>query len=123
MLLESFYKITAQHTEEESIVTNLIFLEGHRIYNGHFPNNPITPGVCLLQTAKELLEGHLNVNLRLNTLVNAKFLKLVMPDNSKELTYTITPKSHDEANEKKVTVTIKDSSGFYIKAIIIYSIL
>ncbi|QHI36899.1 hypothetical protein IMCC3317_22690 [Kordia antarctica] len=123
MLLENLYKITAQHTEKESSVTNLVFLESHHIYNGHFPNNPITPGVCLLQTAKELLEGYLNVNLRLHTLVDVKFLKLVIPNNSKELTYTITEKSHDNTNEKKVTVLIKDTSETYIKAIIIYSIL
>jgi 3-hydroxyacyl-[acyl-carrier-protein] dehydratase len=28
----------------------------HAIFSGHFPNNPILPGVCALQIAKELLQ-------------------------------------------------------------------
>ncbi|MDR0605106.1 MAG: hypothetical protein LBG80_12460 [Bacteroidales bacterium] len=28
----------------------------HKIFSGHFPDNPILPGVCALQIAKELLQ-------------------------------------------------------------------
>ena len=123
MLLENLYRITAQHFEDETLTTSLIFLEDHHIYNGHFPDNPITPGVCLLQTAKELLELHLKADLRLNTLIDAKFLKLIIPNNSKELIYSITLKSHEVASEKKVSILIKDHSETYIKSTILYTIL
>jgi 3-hydroxyacyl-[acyl-carrier-protein] dehydratase len=51
----------------------------HYIYRAHFPNNPITPGVCLVQMAAEILELRLGKQLQLNTAVNIKFRKPVAP--------------------------------------------
>lgn len=55
------------------------------IYAAHFPEKPITPGVCLLMVAKELLCDALNLELTQNGVKNAKFLSVVSPTKDKEL--------------------------------------
>jgi 3-hydroxyacyl-[acyl-carrier-protein] dehydratase len=52
----------------------------HPLYKGHFPGQPITPGVCLIQTATELLERALGASLRLSGARQVKFLQMHTPE-------------------------------------------
>lgn len=54
----------------------------HPIYMAHFPGNPITPGVCLIQMIKELLEQRLQLQLELSKVTNLKFVAPISPKNS-----------------------------------------
>ena len=51
----------------------------HPVYQVHFPSQPVTPGVCLLQLAGELLAERLQRPLYLKAVKNAKFLALLVP--------------------------------------------
>lgn len=57
----------------------------HFIYEAHFSGEPVTPGVCILQMAQELLALEVNENLELNKIKNAKFTAVISPDRSTEL--------------------------------------
>lgn len=57
----------------------------HFIYEAHFPGEPVTPGVCILQMAQELLALEVNENLELKKIKNAKFTAVISPDRSTEL--------------------------------------
>ena len=75
-----------------------IKLDGsHAIYQAHFPGEPITPGVCIIQIAKELLEHHLSTPLDIVAVKNAKFLSVISPDTTPEVTYVINKTSTDDA--------------------------
>lgn len=53
MLLENFYKII--HIKEREDGKQEIEIElnpGHVLYQGHFPGQPVVPGVCTLQIIK-----------------------------------------------------------------------
>lgn len=50
------------------------------IYKAHFPGEPITPGVCIMQMALELLEEATGCCLRLDCARNIKFLQVIKPD-------------------------------------------
>ena len=57
MLLENFYKII--HIKEREDGKQAIEIElnpGHMLYQGHFPGQPVVPGVCTLQMIKESAE-------------------------------------------------------------------
>ena len=49
------------------------------IYQVHYPGMPITPGVCIIQIAEELLSEHLQKPLQLTSIRNAKFLSILQP--------------------------------------------
>ena len=51
----------------------------HQIYQAHFPGNPITPGVCIVQIIGELLSGRLNRPLVLSKISNLKFNSTISP--------------------------------------------
>ena len=51
----------------------------HPVYEGHFPGNPIVPGVCQVQIIKELVSLTLNTELFLERSENIKFLSMIIP--------------------------------------------
>ena len=51
----------------------------HEIYQAHFPGNPITPGVCLVQIVAELAGRQLQRHLTLHRVANLKFTAPVSP--------------------------------------------
>lgn len=52
---------------------------GHTIYQAHFPGNPITPGVCIVQIIGELLSMRYQRPLALLRVVNLKFASPISP--------------------------------------------
>ena len=50
------------------------------IYKAHFPGDPITPGVCILQMGLELLSEAVGVVLELIGVKNVKFLSILHPE-------------------------------------------
>jgi 3-hydroxyacyl-[acyl-carrier-protein] dehydratase len=52
----------------------------HAIFHGHFPGNPLLPGVCTVQIIKELLSGQLKRNLNLKKAGTIKFLSFINPE-------------------------------------------
>ena len=52
---------------------------GHRIFEGHFPNQPVVPGVCMMQMIKEILEHILGKETNLVQATDMKFLAIINP--------------------------------------------
>lgn len=76
------------------------------IYQAHFPGQPITPGVCIVQIAKELMEDHLQMALSVKTIKNVKFLSVITPTEDAALVYTIAKIGEAEDTVKaQITVT------------------
>jgi 3-hydroxyacyl-[acyl-carrier-protein] dehydratase len=96
MLENSFYTVekteSAQNTYRVSVVLNA----SHEIYRKHFPENPITPGVCLLQISLELLNSKFDRSLRLVQAKSIKFLKVINPLESPEIEFIIQYKSEND---------------------------
>lgn len=56
-LLPNFYKVThSEHINETDWVVQVMLNPQHAIYSGHFPQQPVVPGVCMLQIIKECIE-------------------------------------------------------------------
>ena len=70
-----------QEDSVNQILTIRIALNSsHRIFSGHFPGNPILPGVCTIQIVKELLSHHLKKNLMLKNSSTIKYISFINPD-------------------------------------------
>lgn len=65
------------------------------IYQAHFPGQPITPGVCIVQMGVELLEELLGeytrrkVNLEISKVKNVKFLSVISPLETPQVVYLL----------------------------------
>jgi 3-hydroxyacyl-[acyl-carrier-protein] dehydratase len=86
MLLNDFFTITSLSGEGPSFKALLALNPRHRIFGGHFPGQPVVPGVCLMQMVKEVLETALGGGgLRLTRADQLKFIALIDPWKAGEL--------------------------------------
>ena len=92
----------------------------HPIYKAHFPGSPITPGVCIIQAAGELLEKKLNRKLYLKTVKNVKFLSVIIPEEGKKIRYNLS-NIVDNENGCKAQITVSDDASVYAKISLIFS--
>ncbi|MDE5636288.1 MAG: beta-hydroxyacyl-ACP dehydratase [Muribaculaceae bacterium] len=75
------------------------------IYQGHFPGNPITPGVVIIATARELVETCTGQKLRLAGAPSVKYTSVMAPTSSPTIRYSITTIPEGNIVKAKVTVT------------------
>ncbi|MCM0665383.1 3-hydroxyacyl-ACP dehydratase [Flavobacterium tyrosinilyticum] len=86
MILQDFYKILSDEKVSDSKYTVTILVnEKHEVFKGHFPGNPIMPGVCMIQIIKELTESITKSSLMIQSLANVKFMALINPEATPEL--------------------------------------
>ena len=86
MLQPDFYSFTSLTTNGSSLLEATLLLNpAHPIFAGHFPAQPVVPGVCMLQIIKEGLEQAVGKSLFLNQAANIKFLSMLVPAADKEI--------------------------------------
>jgi len=79
MLLNDFYTITELNPAEGAVEAELEINAGHPIFEGHFPGQPVTPGVCMMQMIKEIAEKATDRKLQLQKAAELKFLAVIDP--------------------------------------------
>ncbi|MCX6244189.1 MAG: hypothetical protein NTU98_05735 [Bacteroidetes bacterium] len=89
MVLKDFYKVLKRTGPETEVSTAGIPVEkysfslelnpDHPVYEGHFPGNPVVPGVCQVQMICELLSLIKGYPVRLVHADNIKFMTLMVP--------------------------------------------
>lgn len=86
MVLKDFYKVLSEEkTNDTKYNFTILINEKHEVFKGHFPGNPIMPGVCMIQIIKELTEKVTQETLMIQTLANVKFMALINPEINPEL--------------------------------------
>ncbi|WP_289664077.1 3-hydroxyacyl-ACP dehydratase [Flavobacterium panacagri] len=86
MILKDFYKVLSEEKISDSKYNITILVnEKHEVFKGHFPGNPIMPGVCMIQIIKELTESITKSSLMIQSLANVKFMALINPEVTPEL--------------------------------------
>jgi 3-hydroxyacyl-[acyl-carrier-protein] dehydratase len=92
MLSGDFYYTKALQQVEGKIKATLEINAKHTIFDGHFPGQPVVPGVCMVQMVKEILESVLAKQMRLVSADHIKFLTVIDPTHCNvvhaELTYS-----------------------------------
>lgn len=97
MLLQNFYKVTSLQKNDDRNYTVIILVnESHDVFKGHFPGNPIMPGVCMMQIIKELTEQITESSLIMQSLSNVKFMALINPFVTPELRLELDITTTDE---------------------------
>jgi 3-hydroxyacyl-[acyl-carrier-protein] dehydratase len=110
ILKDDFFKIIEQNGNDFLIKLN----KNHWIYCAHFPKNPITPGVILIQISSELLQTIVNCKLFLQKIKNLKFIAVVNPEID-EYVYFKFLKIETNENVYNVSVEITDKNHQFAK--------
>jgi len=78
MLIDGLYLVETKEKIDNRITAQIRIDAGHRVFEGHFPGQPVLPGVCMLQILKETAEDALGTTLVLTEGDN-KFLTQLDP--------------------------------------------
>jgi len=111
-LKHSFFTIISTTKTEMGFDFIVELNSEHFIYQAHFPDNPITPGVCIIQIIKELAIEILQRDLFLKKIHNIKFLNVINPLENKKVTFSITLSSEDENTHKMGAVVHHETQIF-----------
>ena len=120
-LRDSLYTIVSESKGEGSHYFNIKLDPEHFIYKAHFPGEPITPGVCIMQIAKELLEEAVSEDLVLSCVKNIKFLRIISPNEVTDVCYSLAKISRED-DQIKVQVTVTAGEDAYAKLSLICQI-
>jgi 3-hydroxyacyl-[acyl-carrier-protein] dehydratase len=109
ILKDNFYSIKSQNIDDKKADFRVKLNAENFVYQAHFPNNPITPGVCLIQMAVELFSAAKNANFEIKTLKNVKFIAPVSPLEFPEVDFLL------EFSENNLKVVIRENETVFTK--------
>ncbi len=114
MLLKDLYSFSILSVDNEEIKAKIEINKNSRIYKGHFPQMPVTPGVCQVLIIKEVVSKVLNKSLMLTESGNIKFLSMHNPAETVGLLLTINYKCISE-DDISVTGLLYSNNTKYLK--------
>lgn len=118
MLIADLYTINSDKIVDGVQTTSITLDPNCEVFNGHFPDNPVTPGVCMLQIIKELTENRVGVSLFMKKASNVKFLMVINPKKTPDL--VITNVFTDTEEEIKVKNTFAFGDTIALKVVVTF---
>jgi 3-hydroxyacyl-[acyl-carrier-protein] dehydratase len=79
LLLNNLYIIQSLSENDHQIQATIILAADHAIFKGHFPGQPVLPGVCMMEMVAEITGDHLKKSLRISGGPLIKFLRMIDP--------------------------------------------
>jgi 3-hydroxyacyl-[acyl-carrier-protein] dehydratase len=107
LLLNNLYTIQSLSEKDKTIQTTVLLREDHPIFKGHFPGQPVLPGVCMLEMIAEIAGSHLKQRFRILDAPLIKFLNMIDPGKDPLILFEI----NYEIASGKIPVTGRISSG------------
>ena len=114
MLLKDYYSIISQSADEATgaQLFRIRLNPEHEIYQGHFPEKAVSPGVCNLQIMKECAERIVSKELTIKTMAQCKMPAMITPDGTPELTVSVVVSETEGGYQ--MTASIINESTTYI---------
>lgn len=109
MLLNEYFKIADRSIINDDLYSYKIeMLSDSKIYEGHFPGMPVSPGVCNISVINQCASDVVKKPLRVVKVSRCRFLEVISPGKNEHLTidfqltksgehYTIAAKISDGA--------------------------
>ena len=116
MLKGDLYNITELTYPEGTTMQVVISLDpSHNIFKGNFPQQPVLPGVCLIEILKEILIQELDIS-RLQEASVVKFMKLVDPTQEPTVRFDINYNSTEtEVSVSATSYLTNEEANFKFK--------
>lgn len=113
MLNDHLYTVIRSEKEATLNHIEVVLNAADIIYQSHFPGNPITPGVCIVQMLKELVKRIKAQPYTILEIKNVKFLKVINPLENSRIDFFIT--DNEEAGALRVSAEIKHGEETFAK--------
>ena len=110
MFLDTLFHIDSKTINDNEATFTVGLNPLHPIYGGHFPNDPITPGVCVVQIAIDLFSHIRQQKYILSQAKSIKFIQIIRPQKYEQVDYHLTWEPlEDNSFQVKVVVSHNDT--------------
>lgn len=109
-----FEILSVDFPAENEAAARINILSNHEIFKGHFPDNPVLPGVVSIQIISDFFAHITSQNYFLSEASNVKFLKIIQVQNNVQLSVKV--KFSPFADKKyKVSAEIFNENDIFLK--------
>lgn len=84
-MLNDYYKLVSVESGKQVNIYHVRLNPDCKIYEGHFPGSPVSPGVCNIQMIKECAEDLTGERLVISNIINCRMLEVIRPETHQEL--------------------------------------
>ena len=105
-LLNEYYRIDNIEADDNDTLFGIALLPGYGAYAGHFPGNPVSPGVCNIQMIKECAERLAGKRLFLAAITRCRFSAVLTPPVS-------APSSPQTSSSLRLRMRLLEAEGRY----------
>lgn len=116
MLLDSLFIVKKYAAEGSEIKATLELDENQAVFKGHFPDQPVVPGVCMMQSVKELVERYVKQKLTVIEADNMKFLSVLDPRVNKVIQATVSIVNNESSFSINASLFADNVTFFKLKA-------
>lgn len=108
-----FYRIEQIESVSDGVFSvRLVLCANHPVYEGHFPGQPVVPGVCTLTIIKECLGKILSRKVGFASIKECKFVSALVPQNDLRITVNL---SMTESTSVKAVVVRTENQQTVLK--------
>ncbi|MDR1223489.1 MAG: beta-hydroxyacyl-ACP dehydratase [Tannerella sp.] len=84
-LLNDYFKIDSRTADHDETLFRITLLPEYRAYAGHFPGNPVSPGVCNIQMIRECAQLLTGKRLFLGYISQCRLSAVITPQTTPQL--------------------------------------
>ena len=115
MLLGEYFTIQDRKKEENDVVFSVLLNPDHKVYKGHFPDMPVSPGVCNIQMIKECLQQEVGKKLLLKKITQCRFWSVITPSENASLCVNMqVTETEKESYKVKVAITNPENTTSFV---------
>ena len=115
MKKEPFFTILDQRDSENTAEFDIKICAKHPIFEGHFPGDPITPGVCILQITCDLFSQLKQQKFFITAVKNAKFMQVIRPLENPRITFQISSQLSENQSDYELKCVVSHEDTTFAK--------
>jgi 3-hydroxyacyl-[acyl-carrier-protein] dehydratase len=113
-LLHDYFEIESRTADGDGTVFQVALLPECGVYAGHFPGNPVSPGVCNIQMIKECAELLAGKRFLLGYISQCRFSAVVTPQATPRLRIHMQLSGEGADGVQRVRATVDDTRVTYV---------
>ena len=110
VIINEYFKIDSRTMDGDETLFNITLLPEYCAYEGHFPGNPVSPGVCNIQMIKECAEQLAEKRFLLGYISRCKLSAVVTPQTTPKLCIRMSLSEADGLYDIKAVVSDADTT-------------
>ncbi len=113
-LRDNMYVVDGRSAQDGGIRFGIRLVPESVVFQSHFPDHPVMPGVCVVEMCRELVGEACGAEVEIGAVRNAKFLKIISPDEVTSLSVDL--KYSEEKGIVRASAVVSGEEGVYAKA-------